>query len=142
MILAADRQRSEYAVIRQSRRKLNFQMVFLSKLENAFAAPSRGCLIVPVALTNADVRAKPGDTIQLRSSKGCVEARISAIERLVRNSPGCQFGFLLSGDLNCSAIPADAEMDRANPIVSGCAVTRPERPSKDDPQIFRALRTA
>ena len=85
-------------------------MVFLSKLETAFTVPTRGCVIVPVAFTNPDVRVKPGDGIQLRSPNGRVESHIIAVERLVRDSTGCQFGFLVSGDLDCSAIPADAEI--------------------------------
>lgn len=82
--------------------------------------PTRGCVIVPVALTNPNVRVKPGDAVQLRSPNGCVDAYICAIERLVRDSAGYQFGFLLSGDLDCSAIPTDAEIwiDQ-NQIVSG-----------------------
>ena len=85
-------------------------MVFLSRLETAFTVPTRGCVIVPVALKNPDVRVKPGDAIQLRSPNGCVESYVIAVERLVRDSPGCHFGFLVSGDLDCSAIPAEAEI--------------------------------
>ena len=86
------------------------QMVFLSKLETAFTVPTRGCVIVPVAFTNPDIRVKPGDAVQLRGPNGCVESHITAVENLVRDSAGFQFGFLLSDDLDCSTIPVDAEI--------------------------------
>ena len=86
------------------------RMVFLSKLEAAFVVPTRGCVIGPAALTTPDFQVKPGGRIQLRSTNGCVGALIISVERLVRNSTGSQIGFLLLSDIDCSAIPSDAEI--------------------------------
>jgi hypothetical protein len=85
-------------------------MVFLSKIEAAFSVPTRGCVIVPLAFTNPDLRVKAGDAVQLRGPNGCLNAHISAIEWLTRSSNGCHFSFLLSEDIDCSQIPTDAEI--------------------------------
>jgi hypothetical protein len=85
-------------------------MVFLSKIEGAFTVPTRGCVVVPVALTNPDLRVKAGDAVQLRGPNGCLDAHITAVEWLVRRDNGCRFGFLLSGNIDCSQIGSDAEI--------------------------------
>ena len=85
-------------------------MVFLSKVETAFAVPTGGCVVVPVALTDPSVRVKPGDAVQLGSPSGCLEAHVSAVEWLVRRSNQSRFGLLLSGDIECSQISTDAEI--------------------------------
>jgi hypothetical protein len=84
-------------------------MVFLSKIEHAFMVTTRGCVIVPVALTDPNLRVRTGDAVQLRSANGTLDARVTAIEWITRRS-GCHFGFLLSKDLDCSQIPPDAEI--------------------------------
>ena len=95
-------------------------MVFLSKMETAFTVPTRGCVVVPVADTNPEVRVKAGHAIQLRGPSGSVDAHISAVEWITRQSNGYQFAFLLSGDIDCSQIPKGAEIwvDQS-PITSG-----------------------
>jgi hypothetical protein len=84
-------------------------MVFLSKMEHAFSVTTRGCVVVPVALTDPDLRVKAGDAVQLRSANGTLDARVAGIEWLTGRS-GCRFGFLLSKDIDCSQIPPDAEI--------------------------------
>jgi len=85
-------------------------MVFLAKLEGAFTIPGRGCVVVPAALTNPDLRVKAGDVVQLRGANGCQDAQITAVEWLVRRDNGCRFGFLLSGTIDCSQIGLDTEI--------------------------------
>lgn len=85
-------------------------MVFLAKLESAFIVPGRGCVVVPVALTNPDLRVRAGDVVQLRGANGCLDAHITSVEWLVRRDNGCHFGFLLSGTIDCSQIGSDAEL--------------------------------
>jgi hypothetical protein len=91
-------------------RKLKFVMVFLAKLESAFTVPGRGCVVVPVAPTNPDLRVKAGDVVQLRGANGCLDAHITAVEWLVRRDNGCRFGFLLSATIDCSQIVPDSEI--------------------------------
>ncbi len=69
---------------RGHRRKLEFVMIFLAKIECAFTVPGRGCVVVPVALTNPDLRVRAGDVVQLRGANGCLDAKIAAIEWLTR----------------------------------------------------------
>lgn len=71
---------------------------------------TRGCVVVPVDLASSGVKVKAGDAIQLRGSNGCLDARISAIEWLVRRDNGCRFALLLSGDIDSSQIPEEAEI--------------------------------
>lgn len=85
-------------------------MVFLSKVETVFAVPTRGCVVVPVALTSPNVRVKAGDAVQLRVQNACLDVHISAIEWLTRRGNGCHFGFLLSENVDCSQITPDAEI--------------------------------
>jgi hypothetical protein len=85
-------------------------MVFLSKIETAFTVPKRGCAIVPVALTDSDLRVKPGDAVQIRGPNGRLDARIGSIERLVRRDDGCCIAFLLLGEIDRSQIGPDAEI--------------------------------
>ena len=91
-------------------RKLDSVMVFLSKVETAFTVPTRGCVVVPFALTNPDLRVKAGDAVQLRGPNGCLDVHITAIEWLTRRDNGCHFGFLLSGNLDCTQIKPGAEI--------------------------------
>jgi hypothetical protein len=90
--------------------KLKPAMVFLSRIETAFSVPSRGCVVVPLALTDPDLRIKSGDVVQLRGPNGRLDARISAIERLTRRDKGCRLGLLLSGEIDCSQIGPDVEI--------------------------------
>ena len=85
-------------------------MILLSKVEAAFTVPTRGCVVVPVAPIDPHVQVKAGDAIQLRGPSGCVDAHISSVEWLTRQSNGCQFALLLSGEIDCSQIPKDAEI--------------------------------
>jgi hypothetical protein len=85
-------------------------MIFLAKIECAFTVPGRGCVVVPVALTNPDLRVRAGDVVQLRGANGCLDAKIAAIEWLTRRDNGCRFGFLLSGSIDCSRIDSNAEI--------------------------------
>lgn len=85
-------------------------MVFLAKLESAFTVPGRGCVVVPAAVANPDLRIKAGDVVQLRGANGCPDAHIVAVEWLVRRDNGCHFGFLLSGTFDCSQIGLDTEI--------------------------------
>jgi hypothetical protein len=85
-------------------------MVFLSKMGAAFTVATRGCVIVPLAFTNPDLRVKAGDAVQLRSPTACLDAHIKAIERLTRRDNGVHVGFLLSEEVDCSQIPSGAEI--------------------------------
>jgi hypothetical protein len=85
-------------------------MVLLSKIENAFTVRGRGCIVVPVALTNPDLRVRAGDAVQLRGPNLCLDAHVAAIEWITRRDNGCRFGFLLSGDIDCSQIGMNAEI--------------------------------
>jgi hypothetical protein len=85
-------------------------MVFLSKIELTFTVSTRGCIVVPVALTDPKLRVKAGDAIQLRGPSGCVNARIKQIEWL-KGHPGLsRYGFLLSEDVNESQISPETEI--------------------------------
>jgi hypothetical protein len=101
---------SEAQFGKRAARKLESVMVFLSKMEVAFAVTTRGCVVVPLTFTNPDLRVKVGDAVQLRGPTGCLNAHIRAIEWLTRGDDGCRFGFLLSEDIDCSRIPPDAEI--------------------------------
>lgn len=90
--------------------KLESVMVFLSKVETAFTVPTRGCVVVPVAFTNPDLRVKAGDAVQLRGPNGCLDVHITAIEWLSRRDNECHFGFLLSENVDCAQITPDAEI--------------------------------
>jgi hypothetical protein len=90
-------------------------MVFLSKIEATFTVPTRGCVIVPVALTDPELRVKAGDVIQLRSPGGCVDARIKQIEWLTGFQGTSRFGFLLSEEVSHSQISLEAEIWIAKP---------------------------
>jgi hypothetical protein len=85
-------------------------MVFLSKIEAAFTVPKRGCAVVPVNLTDRDLRVKAGDAVQIRGPNGRLDARIGSIERLVRRDNGCCIAFLLLGDIDRSQIGPAAEI--------------------------------
>ena len=85
-------------------------MVFLSKVESAFTVSGRGCVVVPVVLTNPGFRVKAGDFVQLRSPNFCLDAHVFAVEWLTRRDKGCRFGLLLSGKIDCSQIGSDAEI--------------------------------
>ena len=85
-------------------------MVFLSKVETAFNISSRGWVVVPVALTDPDIRVRAGDAVQLRGANGCWDGHISPVEWLTRHDGGCHFGFVLSGEIDCSDLGADAEI--------------------------------
>jgi len=85
-------------------------MVFLSKVEIAFSVPARGCVVVPVALTDPNLRVKAGDAVQLRGPNGCLDAHIGAVEWLTRRDEEGRFGFLLSEEVDCSKIGPDAEI--------------------------------
>ena len=92
------------------RGKLFSVMVFLSKVELTFTVPTRGCVVVPVALTDPELRVRTGDAIQLRSPGRCLDARIQQIEWIVRRpGPNC-IGLLLSGEVDTSQIPPNAEI--------------------------------
>jgi hypothetical protein len=84
-------------------------MVFLSKIELTFTVSTRGCIVVPVALTDPELRVKAGDAIQLRGPSGCLNARIRQIEWLI-GQRGHRFGFLLSEDVDESQISPEAEI--------------------------------
>lgn len=83
-------------------------MVFLSNIEHVFTVPTRGCVIVPLAVTET---VAIGDTIQLRSGGACLDSRITGIEMITRQ-PGlpCKVGFLLSEEITKSQIPPGAEI--------------------------------
>lgn len=83
-------------------------MFFLSKIEQVFNVPARGCVIVPVALT--EDRVSVGDGVQLRRGSGCLNARIMGIEMIKRRSGPCRVGFLLSKEISQSEVPAEAEI--------------------------------
>ena len=84
-------------------------MVFLSKVEHAFTIPGRGCVIVPVALTDTTVH--NGDALQLRSPSGTIrEARILGIELIKQRSGPCRLGFLLSSDIVKEDAPPETEI--------------------------------
>jgi hypothetical protein len=86
-------------------------MVFFSKIESKFTVSSRGCVVVPVALTdNPELRVRAGDVIQFRSPSGCLDARIKQIEWLTRRPGLSHLGFLLSEEINESQIPLEAEI--------------------------------
>lgn len=79
-------------------------MVFFSKVEVAFSIPTRGCVIVPVAVTNT---VHNGDAIQLRTPGGDVaNTRIVGIE-MIKRSP---VGFLLSKDVAKADVPPETEI--------------------------------
>jgi hypothetical protein len=82
--------------------------VFLSKIEHVFTVPTRGCVIVPVALTEQSVSI--GDLVQLRSPERNLEARIVGIQMITQISGPCRVGFLLSTEINKSLIPQEAEI--------------------------------
>jgi len=85
-------------------------MVFLSKIESTFSVAGRGCGVVPVALPESGPVVRAGDAIQLRGPNGTLDARIAAIEWLVRQDSGCRFAFLLSKGIDKSQVPQDAEI--------------------------------
>ena len=85
-------------------------MVFLSKVEIVFSVPTRGCVVVPIALTDPNLRVKAGDAVQLRGPNGCLDVHVGAIEWLTRRDEGCRFGLLLAEDIDCSKIGPDAEI--------------------------------
>jgi hypothetical protein len=84
-------------------------MVFLSKIEVTFTVRTRGCVIVPVALTDPELRVRAGDAIQLRNHNFCLNARVKQIEWITGNQ-GLRFGFLLSEEVDESQIPREAEI--------------------------------
>jgi len=83
-------------------------MVALSKIEHVFTVPTRGYVIVPVALN--EQRVSIGDLVQLRSPERNPEARIVGIEMIKQISGPCRVGFLLSNEINKSQIPPEAEI--------------------------------
>jgi hypothetical protein len=85
-------------------------MVFLSNIESKFTVSARGCVVVPVALTDPELRVKAGDAIQLRSPSSCMDARIKQIEWL-KTGPGLsRLGFLLPEEIKESQIPPETEI--------------------------------
>jgi hypothetical protein len=89
-------------------RKLQLRVIFLSSSEHVFIVPTRGCVIVPLALTET---VAIGETIQLRSGGACLDSRITGIEMITRQ-PGlpCKLCFLLSEEITKSQIPPGAEI--------------------------------
>ena len=83
-------------------------MVLLSKIEHVFTVPTRGCVIVRIALTEQSVSV--GDLVQLRSPERNLEARTEGIEMIKQISGPCRVGFLLSNKINESQIPPEAEI--------------------------------
>ena len=83
-------------------------MVYLSNIEHVFTVPTRGCVIVPFAVTET---VAIGDMIQLRSEGACLDSRIVGIEMITRQ-PGlpCKVGFLLSEEITKPQIPPGAEI--------------------------------
>jgi hypothetical protein len=85
-------------------------MEFLSKVEYTFTVPTRGCVVVPVALSNPELRVRVGDAIQLRSEIGILDARIKQVELIKQSSGPGRVGLLLSSEICKSQIPPGAEI--------------------------------
>lgn len=85
-------------------------MLFLSKVDYAFNVPTRGCVVVPVGLTEPELRVRVGDAIQLRTSSGFLDGCIIGIEMIMQRSGPCRLGFLLSKGIDKSKIPQEAEI--------------------------------
>lgn len=83
-------------------------MVFFSKVEAAFTVPTRGCVIVPVAVTST---VHIGDAIQLRSPHGdVIDTWIVGIELIKKLSGPCDVGFMLSKEVAKENVPLDTEI--------------------------------
>ena len=83
-------------------------MLFFSKVVAAFTVPTRGCVIVPVAVTST---VHMGDVIQLRRLDGAViDTRIVGIELIKKLSGPCEVGFLLSKEVAKEDVPMDTEI--------------------------------
>jgi len=86
-------------------------MVFLSKIEDTFIITGRGCVVVPVALTNPDLRVQNGDAIQLRSPNGTrLDTHIVGIELIKPISGPCRVAFLLSKEVAKADVPPETEI--------------------------------
>ena len=92
------------------RRKPEHGMVLLSKVAGAFPIPGRGCVVVPLALANPELRVRSGDAVQIRVANSCFDAHITTVEWLVRRGNGRRLGLLLSATIDCSRIGPDAEI--------------------------------
>lgn len=73
-----------------------------------FTVPTRGRVIVPIALTEQSVSV--GDLVQLRSPERNLDARIVGIEMIKQISGPYRVGFLLSNEISKSQIPPEAEI--------------------------------
>jgi alpha-D-ribose 1-methylphosphonate 5-triphosphate synthase subunit PhnL len=89
--------------------RLEFLMVFLSKVEAVFNIQTRGGVVVPVDFTNPDLRVRAGDGIELRGGSGCLKAKISSISFLKTRS-GSRLGFVLSKEIDDCLKWSEAEI--------------------------------
>jgi translation elongation factor EF-Tu-like GTPase len=85
-------------------------MEFLSKIQDVFTVPTRGCVVVPIGSSDLRLRVHPGDAIQLRGANGSVDARVTQIEWIKQESGPGRVGFLLSKEIIKSQIPDQGEI--------------------------------
>jgi hypothetical protein len=83
---------------------------FLSKIELVFTVQGSGCVIVPIGLTDPDLRVRVGDTVQLRSGTEKLDARIAGVELIEQSSGPCHVAFLLSSEIGKSQIHPEMEI--------------------------------
>jgi hypothetical protein len=84
-------------------------LAFLSKIELTFTVRTRGCVIVPIALTDPELQVRAGDAIQLRSHNFSLDTQIKWIEWITGNT-GRRLAFLLPEEVDESQIPPEAEI--------------------------------
>ena len=87
-------------------------MTFLSKVEDVFQVPGRGCVIVPeVPPRNADFGLRVQDSIQLRNPDGrVVNTHIVGIEMACGPAVGCRSAFLLPACITTRDVPNGTEI--------------------------------
>jgi hypothetical protein len=98
------------AWVEERRRLYNlvWPMIFFSKVEAAFTVPTRGCVIVPTAVTTT---VHIGEAIQLRSPHGdVIDTRIVGIELIKNLSVPCEVGLMLSKEVAKEDVPLNAEI--------------------------------
>jgi translation elongation factor EF-Tu-like GTPase len=85
-------------------------VILFAKVESSFEITGRGCVIVPVWLTDDKIRIK--DSIQLRSAEGKVrETHITGIEVLCGlNASDSRTGILVTRDVKKQDVPEGTEI--------------------------------
>jgi hypothetical protein len=86
-------------------------VIFLSKVEDVFRIPGRGCAVVPALPgPNVDFRLRTHDSIQLRNPDGRVfNTYIASIEMVCGAKVSCRMAFLLPGNITMQDVPRETE---------------------------------